>query len=139
MLQSHGDIGLLKLRRDGFGYLAVRDPATAQPRETFGSGTGSLVTVPFRIEGSPARVYATAETAPGGTLRFEVLNAGGVPVRGYTLDDAIPLGKSGLRQAVHWKGREALEPGVYRMRVRIDRTSSYSPRLYGFYVTSATK
>jgi len=139
MLESHGDIGVLKLRRDGFGYAAVRDPKTARPRETFGTGTGSLLTVPFRVEGSPARVSANADTAAGGSLRFELLDTGGTPVRGYTLDDAIPLEKSGVRVPVRWRKGDELVPGIYRMRVRIDRSGASSPRLYAFYVTSATK
>jgi hypothetical protein len=139
MLESHGDVGLLRLRRDGFGYAAVRDPQTAQPRETFGTGTGSLMTVPFRIEGSPGRIYANVETAPGGKLRFELLDARGVAVRGYTLDDAVPVEKSGVRVPVRWKGGVDLVPGAYRVRAQIDRSGASSPKLYSFYVASQAK
>ncbi|MFN0171749.1 MAG: hypothetical protein ACKV22_35490 [Bryobacteraceae bacterium] len=139
MLESHGDVGLLKLRRDGFGFVAVRDPKTAKPRETFHTAVGSLVTVPFRIERTPARVFANVETAAGGKLRFEVLDQRGSPVRGFTLNDSLPLEKPGVRVNVRWKAGNSLAPGTYRLRAQIERAGDSSPRLYAFYVTTEAR
>src|SRR5439155_1007187 len=49
ILISHGDTGLLTLRRDGFDYSSVLNSKAAKPGETFGSGVGSLLTAPFRV------------------------------------------------------------------------------------------
>jgi len=138
MVRSHGDIGLLRMRRDGFGFIGIPDPATIKPRETFATGLGSLLTVPFRIEGTSASVFVNAEAVLGGKIRVEVLDEQCVPVPGFSLTDAIAVENSGMRVPVRWKGERVLPPSMYRLRVQIERGASATPRLYAIYVTAST-
>jgi hypothetical protein len=133
LLLSQGDIGLLKLRRDGFGFVSLLDPKAAKQNDTFGSGKGSLMTVPFEITGSHALLEANVEVAAESRVSFELLDRAGVPVPGY---NAI-VERSGLRVPVSWKGKRSMAPGVYRLRASLERHGTDSPKLYAFYVTTA--
>jgi len=138
MVLSHGDVGLLTLRRDGFGHVSVLDPKTVGKNDAFGTGVGSLMTVAFNVEGGSARLFANVETAKDGKVCFEVLDRRGVPLNGFSLGDSIPLEQSGVKVGVRWKSGSSIPPGTYRVRGQIERKGTTSPQLYAFYVTSNT-
>ena len=136
-LIPQGGVGLLKLRRDGFGYLSVLDPKTASARETYRSGVGSLLTAPFRVTGNPATLFLNVDVSGRGTLTVEVLDEAGSPVPGYSSAEFIPLQQSGVREPARWKQHRTLPgQGSYRLRVSFDRKGEQSPRLYAIYVSA---
>jgi hypothetical protein len=138
MLNSHGDIGLLTVPRDRFGYVSVIDPSTAKERETFRSGRGSLLSAPFRVNGAPARVFMNVDISGGGKLAVELLDQGGMPIAGYSSSRFSPPAQSGFRVPVVWQDRNAVPAGgPYRLRVSFDCLGQQSPKLYAVYVTVA--
>ena len=132
LLVSQGDIGLLKLRQDGFGYVSVLDAKKARANDTFRTGKGSLMTVPFEVTEKEARLEVNVELAEGGMVGFELLDAKGTPVPGYTAS----VERSGIREPVTWSNKKLIAPGTYRLRAGIQRAGNDSPKLYGFYVTT---
>ena len=135
MLSSHGDVGLMTLRRDGFGYVSVLDPKAVKPRETYGDGIGTLLTVPFRVAGGSASVTVNAELAAGGRLTLELLDGNGRPLEGYGAGDFLVLQRGGVKVPARWKSHATIPQGLYRIRARIERQGAESPKLYAFYVT----
>ena len=132
LLMPQGDIGLLKMRRDGFGYVSVLDPKKARANDTFRNGIGSLMSVPFESKGSEAQLTANVELAAGGSVSFELLNRTGSPLPGYT----AVVERSGVRVPIIWKNGKSIAPGIHRLRARIERKGPESPKLYAFYVTT---
>jgi hypothetical protein len=131
LMVSQGDIGLLKLRRDGFGYVSVLDPKKARAQETFKSGIGSLMTVPFEIGGANIRVAANAQLAADGRINVELLDRAGLAVPGYS----ATVETSGLRIPLTWQNKSPVPRGIYRLRASIERRGPESPRLYALYIT----
>jgi hypothetical protein len=132
LMLSAGDVGLLKLRRDGFGYVSVLDPKKAKANDTFRTGKGSLMTVPFEVAGNPARLETNLELADEGSIGFELLDRAGLPVPGYS----AVVERSGTRVPVMWENQKSIHPGIYRLRATLERRGADSPKLYSFYVTT---
>jgi hypothetical protein len=133
----HGDIGLFMLRRDGFGYLSVLDPKSAKPKETFGTGQGSLITAPFRVNQTAASVSLNVELRRG-ELTVELLDQGGMTIPGYSSNDFMALKRSGLREPAVWKEKKTIPAGgPYRFRVRFECKEQESPQLYAVYVKAS--
>ena len=124
------DIGLLKLPRDRFGYVSVLDLKKAKSQETYRTGIGSLMTVPFEITRNGARLEVNADLVSEGRIRFELLDRNG----DLKADGAKEVEKSGLRVAVPLGKGGLIEPGIYRLRISIERHGAESPRLYAFYL-----
>lgn len=138
MLASHGEIGLLTLREDGFGYFSVLDPGTAEPKDTFGTGEGSLLTAPFRVSGGAAGLFLNVDAVTSGGVAVELLDGRGVPIPGYGLADFAPLAEGGVRKAASWKNHADIPlGGPYRLRVALKHGNGGSPRLYALYVAAA--
>lgn len=136
MLTSHGEVGLLTLRRDGFGYFSVLDPREAKPHETYESGTGSLMTAAFTVKGLGAEVFLNVDSPGPDGLTVQLLDEGGMPVAGYGHDDFSGLGGSGLRQKAMWGQRQKIPSGgPYRLRVALKHHEN-APKLYALYVAA---
>jgi hypothetical protein len=131
LMVSQGDIGLLKLPRDQFGYVSVLDPKQARAQETFKSGIGSFMTVPFEVLKGKARLEANVHLAEDGRINVELLDRSGTPVPGFV----ATVETAGLRVPLTWQGRNPIQPGIYRLRATIERHGAASPRLYALYVT----
>ncbi len=129
-----GQIGLLKMPRDRFGYVGVMDPKTARAQDTFVTGIGSMMTVPFEATRPGVKFEANVELAEGGGVRFELLDRSGRLVPGYTADAP----QSGLRVPIQWKAGRSLPAGTYRLRATIERHGAETPRLYAMYVSETT-
>ncbi|MDN3357507.1 carbohydrate binding domain-containing protein [Actinomadura sp. DC4] len=88
-----------------------------------GTGGGSVTTRTL----SPAGTGLTVNVAPGsGSLKVEVLDAGGNPVPGYTADDATPVTSDTLGTAVRWGTRTTLPAGPLRLRFDLTAGDLYS-------------
>lgn len=89
-------IGLAKLRRDGFASLNA------------GERTGRIVTRPLAFRGKS--LFVNADVAEGGWVKAAVLTRDSQPMGGYTLDDADPLTKNTTKGQVSWKSKKQLNP-----------------------------
>jgi hypothetical protein len=107
-----GAVGLAKLRLDGF--------------VSIDAGDGEVTTKPLRMSGDRLIVNANASE---GSVRVEILDAGGKPIPGFTKDDADPIRGDSVRHAAAWKGRadvSSLKGKPITLRFHIDRSKVYS-------------
>ncbi len=113
--RSTMSIGLATMRLDGFASVA-------------GSyDVGCLTTRPFRCQGDRLHVNAKADH---GRLRAELLTVDEKPIKGYGLDDCVPLGADGVDQVVRW-GREGEAPiPEHAVRLHFELTNA---RLYSYW------
>ena len=121
--------GLATLRRDGFASL-TDDRATPQPVRV-SSLPASVTTRPIRFSGS--HLFVNAEVS--GSIRVEVLDAGGRVLPGFGAAECSPVQGNGTRLPVAWPGATlgALAGETVRFRFRLDRG-----RLYAFWVSATT-
>jgi len=114
----HLNIGLAKLRLDGFVCLAANDKP------------GTVVTKPFKLQGDRLEVNVDAS---GGRLQVELLDEIGKPIPGFSGDDAPEYrAVDDLRLKPAFKGGKELsnvKGRVLRVRFRLRNA-----RLYAFQV-----
>lgn len=111
-----GAIGLGTLRLDGFFSLDA------------GETTGTLTTRPVRLTSPDLHVNANAV---GGAVRVAVLNADGVPLQPFTLENCVPLTSDSVRHSVTWRGADsvaALTGQTVRLQFELN-----SARMYSFW------
>ena len=129
-----GEIGLARLRQDGFVAL----DATAE---------GSVLTRPVQFSGSTLQVNARllrregdASEAPGevtfndspnqeGYLKIEVQDVAGNPIPGYEADASGLAPVEGVYSKVSWKGKDGLQElqdRPVRLKFILSRTRLYS-------------
>ena len=107
-------IALAKLRLDGFVSLDV------------GSSLGTVTTRPMTTTGDKLIVNADARF---GSIRVEVLEADGSPVKGFGKEDADPLTGDSVRHEVTWNGKGSmsrLRAAPFALRFHMDRAKLYS-------------
>ena len=63
-----------------WAWLERIDPKKARAQETFRTGVGSLMTVPFEVTGTNVRVEVNAELASDGQITVELLDRNGMAV-----------------------------------------------------------
>ena len=110
--------GLATLRRDGF---ASMDAAESE---------GELLTRPVRFGG---RYLFVNLEAPEGSLRVEILDSGGVPIEGHSLDLCEPVEGDSTAGMVSW-GNEPDLSGLGGRPVRF-RFVLQNGRFYSFWVS----
>ena len=106
---NKGAIGLAKLRLDGF----VSMDAASEPR--------TLTTKPFTLD-QPA-LFLNADASKG-DIRVEILNQ-----RGFTLSDALPIERNGVRQEIRWRNvpsLAALRGKTIQLRFHVRNAALYS-------------
>ncbi|HRT08055.1 MAG TPA: hypothetical protein P5233_06660 [Candidatus Paceibacterota bacterium] len=114
--QNIAVISRVVLRRDGF--VSVHAPWTG----------GEFTTEPLRFKGS--RLLLNADTSATGTIRVGLLDAGGTPIPGFSLDDCDLIHTCNeVNRAVRWKGspeigRWAGQP--VRLRVVLKNADLYA-------------
>jgi hypothetical protein len=100
------------------------------PKDRFVSfRAGSAVgTVTTRLLAPTGRRLVVNANSSAGELRVEVLTADGVPVPGYTLDDAAPISADTLGMPVRWAASDRLPNigGPIRLRFSLSRGDLYS-------------
>jgi hypothetical protein len=108
-------IGLAWLRLDGFIAL------------TAGDAEGTVVTKPFKLEGHKVLVNVDALA---GEAKVGVLDAGGVPIAGYSLDEGYAYrGFDELRLEPRWKDHvdlAALQGREIRLQFQLRNAKLYS-------------
>ena len=68
--------------------------------------------------------------ADGGSLRAELLDAGGNQISGYSMNDCIPIQSNDISEIVRWKNHVELPYGKQEFRIRFQMENA---SLYGFY------
>jgi hypothetical protein len=122
---THAEIGLVTLRRDGFGSLS--------PKEA--SSPAVVVSAPVR-SGATARIWLNAEgLSPEARLRVELLDETETPLPAYSGEQAIALRDSGVRLPVTWRGanRVALDQS-FRVKITFEGERKEGVKLYAVYV-----
>jgi len=111
-------IGLAKLRRDGFASLNAGDKP------------GQIVTRPLAFRGKS--LFVNADVAEGGWVKAAVLTRDSKPMAGYTLDDAVPLIKNTTKGQMTWKSKGKLAPpGDDHLRIVFQFKHA---KLYSFWI-----
>lgn len=105
--------GMASLRRDGFVSMKAME------------NEGVLTTEKLSFDGKYLFVNVEA-----GRLLVELLDERGVPIKGYTKEDCIPMEKVNFtKQRVAWKGQSdlgKLAAGVIRIRFYLTNGDLYS-------------
>lgn len=136
-----GDVGLAFWRRDGFGFVRIRDAgqeAILQTQTLSRKGGNLSVYVNFDIH-----TYA-----PGCGLQFEVVDSAGRPVEGFAFRDCLANTEPGLKQPVRWKDHRhipATLSGDLQLRVKFltngnanpYQPEASSPLLYCLYLEAS--
>jgi len=111
----HLNIGLAKLRLDGFVCLEAKDTP------------GTVVTKPFKLEGSGLEVNVDAQA---GRIQIEVLDEEGVPIPGFSGKEAADYEVvDNLRLKPAWKDNRdlsSLTGTVVRIRFRMRNAKLYA-------------
>jgi hypothetical protein len=110
--------GLATLRRDGFASMDAGEEA------------GSLTTRRLRFGGR--RLFVNLD-APEGEFRAAILDEEGEPLRGYSMEECVPVRADSTRAAVRWAQAEDLA-SVSGRSVRF-RFHLRKGRLYAFWVS----
>lgn len=91
-----GQIGMARWRRDG--WVSLTNAGTAN------SGKPGVVTLkPIRMDGDA--LHLNANVREGGSLKVELLDAKGQPIKGFEADAAEPITGDHLDQTVKWKSQ----------------------------------
>ena len=111
-----GSLNLATLALDRFaGYV----PADAGER-------ANLRTNPLRL--NDERVTLNAEVQPGGSIRAGLMDAGGTELRGFTLDDCLPVTTGGASCDLRWRERDIAElaGGAIRLEFEFQKAKLYA-------------
>lgn len=112
------DIGLAKLRRDGFASLNA------------GQTSGRLITRPLTFKGKS--LFVNADVADNGWVKAAVLSIDSEPVQSYTLDDSIALAKDTTKGKMSWKSKkEIIQPVDGHIRLVFQLKNA---KLYSFWI-----
>ena len=109
---SRSDIGMAELRKDGF----VSADA--------GAAGGTPTTTPFVLP--TGRLTINATTAPGGSIRAELLDANGLVLAGYEAGNSSVFAGDSLNALQEWSGRD------------IDESLLGTPVALRFYITDGS-
>jgi hypothetical protein len=109
-----GPICLAKLRLDGFVSVDA------------GEDAGSLITKPFRCEGGPLEINASAR---GGVVEVAVLDESGIQYQGYSRQECALFDGDSVDHSVTWRGKlslEELKGNTVRLKFYLQNASLYS-------------
>lgn len=96
-----------------------------------GAEEGTMTTTVLTC-GDQTHLLVNAVVNPGGYLLTEVLDAEGVPLAGFTRDDALPFEGSPIYQRIAWREQSdlrALAGQAFRLRFVLCRAALYAFRL----------
>ena len=116
------DIGLATLRRDGFGYLSLKES---------GMG-GNFVTCTLSTDG-PVRVSVNVDdVSPAMPLTVELVDALDRPIPGFSGTNGVSITEPGVRQPVNWENCGSSAPQRFAVKTTI--APGARTRVYGLYV-----
>jgi hypothetical protein len=124
--ETRGAVGLLTMRRDGFGSVSPMKP----------EGPAQLVTCPLEVAG-PAQLTINVDGLSSGTwLRVELLDELERPIPGYSGSDPGKVTHSGVAVPVTWANGETIHgvKGRFRVRVVFEGAGRERTRLYALYL-----
>jgi hypothetical protein len=107
-----------RVRRFAFrvdGFVSVHAPAK-----------GALVTKPLRFAGKELELNLVSR---GDGVRVELQDADGKAIKGFTLDDCVPMKGDEIKQVVKWQGGSNVNPltgKAVKMRVELNDADVYS-------------
>ncbi len=113
-----GKIVCYEQRTDGFVCAA------------FPAEGGSLTTCSWHFEGD--NLLLNADPGMNGNIRIGLAEADGTPVKGFTIEDCMPVESNSTDCPVQWTGGRSLFPRERPLRIRIEGASA---RLFGLKVT----
>ncbi|HYB95519.1 MAG TPA: hypothetical protein VEC39_11125 [Vicinamibacterales bacterium] len=118
--------GLATLRRDGFASITDQFPAGAA--RPVSRSRGALVTRVLRSSGGHLFVNANIR----GSLKVEVLDRAGQPLKPFTVDRCVPVTGDGTRLGVEWTGSSlaTIAGQPIRLRFVLDRA-----HLFAFWIS----
>ena len=121
-----GAVGLLTMRRDGFGSLSPMNP----------SGPAQFVTCALDAAGASRLVLNADGLSPDASLRVELLDELERPLPGYSGPNAAVVTEPGVRVRVRWpSGNVAEHHGrPFRLRVSFEGAKRDRIRLYALYL-----
>ena len=61
-----------------------------------------------------------AEIQPGGSIRAKLMEAGGAELRGFALDDCLPVTKGGANCELRWRERHIAEQAGQTIRLAFE-------------------
>ncbi len=97
-----------------------------------GSAEGEIITKPLVFAG--AELVLNHSTSAAGGIRVEIQDAGGKPLPGFALKDAVTLYGDSLSQAVEWKGKPDLAAHAgqpVRLRLVMSEADVFAFRFQG--------
>lgn len=133
-----GDVGLAFWRRDGFGFVRIRDHKKEAILQTQFINTG----------GQDLAVYVNFDIhaySPGCGLAFALVDSAGRPLAGFAFEDNIVCTEPGLKQPVQWKQHQRIPASLsehVQLRVKFltngdanpYQPEASSPLLYCLYL-----
>ena len=112
------DLGLAKLRRDGFVSLDADQQI------------GTVLTRPLSFAGK--NLFVNTDVRDGGYIKVALLTRGQQPIDGYSTEDSMAITEGSVNVPVRWKSATELrvQPGHYA-RIRFELKNA---RLYSFWI-----
>jgi hypothetical protein len=124
--EQNSGIGLATLPRDRFaGIRPVAESKYGLNREPV-HNIGQVTLKPVELS-SDTTITLNAD-ASAGSIRVELLDAGGYRVEGYTKDDGVPITGDSLRHAVGWKNG-TVPDGRFMLRIHLDNAEVFAVNL----------
>jgi len=112
------DLGLAKLRRDGFVSLDADQQ------------NGTVLTRPLAFAGK--NLFVNADVRDGGYIKVALLTRGQQPIAGYSTEDSMAITEGSVKVPVRWQSATELDvrPG-YHTRIRFELKNA---GLYSFWI-----
>lgn len=107
------------MRLDGFASLHA------------GPDPGEMISKPLSFTGSELEINFS--TSAGGNIRIEIQDPSGVPIPGFSLNDAPPLVGDSINATYHWKNKPSLkklEQRIVRLRFVLQEADIFSFRFF---------
>jgi hypothetical protein len=107
------------MRLDGFASLHT------------GPDPGEMLSKPLSFTGSELEINYS--TSAGGNIRIEIQDESGVPIPGFSLNDAPPLVGDSINHAYQWKNKpslKTLEQKIVRLRFVMQEADIFSFRFF---------
>ncbi|CAL1520748.1 hypothetical protein [Chitinophaga sp. MM2321] len=121
-----GGVGLVTLRRDGFGYLATRNQEETASFET-------RIIEKKEITSGKVRLLLNAENiSKDAPIKVELLDKTGLPIPGYAGKNAALVVNEGLYQEIKWAGNRYAKVNK-DFSVKISYPNGGEARVYALY------